>query len=59
MVRNLLTDEEWTVFAPFLTEAIPASGVRDVLLQALGSTPTRVGSVAKSVFHRDYGMISC
>jgi hypothetical protein len=42
VVRNLLTDEEWTVFAPFLTEAIPASGVWDVLLQALASTPTRI-----------------
>jgi hypothetical protein len=37
--RNLLTDEEWTVFAPFLTEAMPASGLWDVLLQALASTP--------------------
>jgi hypothetical protein len=30
------------VFAPFLTKAISASGVWDVLLQALGSTPTRI-----------------
>ena len=40
MGRNLLTDKEWTVFAPFLTEAMSASGLWDVLLQALASTPT-------------------